>query len=128
VALKPDVEKALEEIRANFPEATLTCREDPEGGAFVTIDPLDLGAAFNQRVSWVGFHITFQYPNSDVYPHFVRGDLARVNGAALGAGLTAGTFENRPAIQVSRRSNHLNPELDTAAIKLLKVLSWLRDQ
>ena len=35
------------------------------------------------------------------------------------------TFEGRPAIQISRRSNHINPRTDTALIKLQKVLTWL---
>jgi len=36
------------------------------------------------------------------------------------------TFENRTAVQISRRSNRLDPATDTALIKLHKVLEWLR--
>ena len=38
------------------------------------------------------------------------------------------TFEGRPAMQLSRRSNRLDPETDTEAIKLHKVLTWLRSR
>jgi hypothetical protein len=62
---------------------------------------------------------------ADVYPIFVRGDLAREDGAALGEAMTSATFQGRPAIQVSRRSNHLVATVDTAAIKFQKVLEWL---
>lgn len=37
-------------------------------------------------------------------------------------------FEDRPAVQISRRSNRLNPATDTAVIKLHKVLAWLRSR
>ncbi len=121
----PSVTKALDEVRAAFPGAEVSVREEPDGGAVVLVDPVDPGELYVQRETWIGFRITFQYPYSDVYPHFVRGDLTRVDGAALGEGMSSATFEDRPAIQISRRSNHLNPATDTAVIKLHKVLRWL---
>jgi len=128
MALVDPVSDAIEEIRATFPEATVTVREDGEGGAFVIVDPVKLGQPYTHAETWAGFRITFQYPYSDVYPIFVRGDLPRSDGTQLGEALTPTTFENRSAIQVSRRSNHLNPATDTAAIKLLKVIEWLRNR
>jgi hypothetical protein len=115
---------AVEEIRSAFPDCTVELREDGEG-VIVLINPVDPGPPYVQRETWVGFRITYQYPYADVYPHFVRGDLARVDGAPLGEGLTPTSFENRPAVQISRRSNRLNPATDTAALKLTKVLYWL---
>lgn len=128
MALVDTVSDAVEDIRSTFPDATVTVREDGEGGAFVFVDPVELGQSYAQPETWAGFRITFQYPYSDVYPIFVRGDLSRSDGAQLGEALTPQTFENRSAIQVSRRSNKLNPATDTAAIKLLKVLEWLRSR
>ncbi len=126
--MTPEVAEAIEEIRSSFLEAALEAREDGEGGAVVLVDPVDPGPQYQQRVTWVGFRITFQYPYADVYPHFVRGDLTRVDGAPLGEGTSVTTFEGRPSVQLSRRSNRLNPETDTAAIKLHKVLTWLRSR
>ncbi len=126
--MTPEVAEAIEEIRSSFPEAAVDVREDGEGGAVVLVDPVDPGPQYQQRATWVGFRITFQYPYSDVYPHFVRGDLARVDGAPLGEGTSVTTFERRPSVQLSRRSNRLNPETDSAAIKLHKVLTWLRSR
>jgi hypothetical protein len=128
MALKLEVASAIDEIRLSFPDATVDVREDGEGGAFVTVSPVDLGAVYVQRETWIGFHITFQYPYSDVYPHFIRGDLTCTDRAPHGSGMTAGRFEDRAAIQLSRRSNHLDPEIDTAVIKLWKVLTWLRNR
>lgn len=85
------------------------------------------GEIYNETETWVGFRITFQYPNADVYPHYVRGDLSRRDRGNHSAGIQAGyTFEDRSALQLSRRSNRLNPAIDSAALKLLKVLEWLR--
>ena len=125
MGLTGEVVEAIAEIRASFPGSQVTFREDGQGGAFVTVDPIDPGPPYRQREAWMGFQITFQYPYSDVYPHFVRGDLARVDGVPLGEAMSATTWEGRPAIQLSRRSNHLDPNSDTAVLKLQKVLRWL---
>ena len=123
--MTPSVAEAIEEIRATFETSTLTVKEDGEGGAYVRIDPVDPGVPYIQRQTWIGFRITAQYPYADVYPLFVRPDLSRADGVALGEGLAPNSFDGQPAIQVSRRSNHLNPATDTAVIKVLRVLDWM---
>jgi len=123
--MTPEVASAVDEITAAFPDATIEVRE--EGDAVVVLlDPVDPGDTYVQRETWIGFRITFQYPYSDVYPHFVRGDLKRADGVDLGEGTSVTTFENRTAVQISRRSNRLDPATNTALIKLHKVLEWLR--
>ena len=124
--LKEEVAEAIAEIEATFHDSKVDVREEDQGGAFVVVDPVDPGAVYEQGETWIGFQITFQYPFADVYPHFVRGDLRRTDGAGLVEGMSPAQWEQRAAIQVSRRSNHLDPATDTAAIKLLKVLEWLR--
>ena len=126
--MNPSISKAIDEVRAAFPDAEISVREEPDGGAVVFVEPVDPGEQYQQRSTWIGFRITFQYPYSDVYPHFVRGDLARADSQPLGEGTSVTTFEGRSAVQISRRSNHLNPATDTAVIKLHKVLTWLRNR
>jgi hypothetical protein len=126
--MTPEVAQALQELKESFTEASVTARDDGEGGAFVVVEPVDPGQIYRQRQVWVGFRITGQYPYADVYPHFIIPDLARTDGQPLGQGLSPSTFDGRPAIQVSRRSNHLDPTTDTATIKLFKVLDWLATQ
>lgn len=125
-----EVAQAVEEIRKAFPKAKVEAHEDTDGGAHVIVDPVDPGPPYEQRETWIGFHITFQYPVSDVYPHFVRPDLSRVDKQPLTAGMSVGSFgfDGRAAVQVSRRSNRLNPATDTALTKLDKVLEWLASQ
>lgn len=122
------VAKAIEEIRRTFEGCEVEVFPDGSGGAVVVVRGIALGCPYVQDKVWIGFHITYQYPYADVYPHFTNGDLARSGGDALGSGFGGATFRDRPAIQISRRSNRLNPETDTAALKLLKVVMWMKEQ
>lgn len=124
--MTPEVAEAIEEIKAGWRGSTVTAREDGSGGAYVIVERVKPGDQYAQDETWVGFQITFQYPYSDVYPHFVRGDLSRKDGAGLGEAMSSSSFEGRSAIQLSRKSNHHNATTDTAAMKLMKVLEWLR--
>lgn len=123
--MTPAVARAIDEIRCSFPECRVEVEPDASGGAYVFVHGVPLGAPYTQDQTWFGFHITFQYPYADVYPHFVRPDLCRLDGRRLGEGTGGGSFRSRAAIQLSRRSNRLNPATDTAALKLLKVIRWL---
>lgn len=129
--LKPKVQQAIDELRHRFAESAVLHQEDGEGGAYVTVDPVDLGPRFTEatRSSWIGFRITCQYPFADVYPHFVRPDLHRADGQPHGPGVSGPTQfvgVGRAALQLSRRSNHRDPDTETAVLKLLKVLVWMR--
>lgn len=128
MAFTPAVARAIEELRAGHPGVTLETVEDGDGGARVIVERVVLGGTWREGTSWVGFRIPFTYPYADIYPHFVRGDLTRRDGGPLGEALSPTTFEGRPAIQVSRRSNRRDPSIETAHIKLLKVLAWLQDR
>lgn len=127
--LTPHVERAILEIRTALPENPVAVHEDGDGGARVIVEGMQLGGPYSQESTWIGFHITFPYPSADVYPHFVRNDLARKDQRALGEGFSPGQkFLERPAVQVSRRSNRLDPRTDTALHKLLKVMHWLENR
>lgn len=121
-----EVAAAIKEIAADYPN--LDAEPDGNGGARVIVHDLPLAPIYRQRQTWCEFHITYSYPNADVYPHFVRADLSRVGGAALGEAMSQGSSpRGKPSIQISRRSNRLNPATDTALLKLQKVLRWLND-
>ena len=124
----PAVRKAIDEIVAGFSTARVRADACGDGGAYVVVQDVQLAKIYEQSETWVGFHITYQYPFADVYPHFVRPDLRRTDGDALGMAMTSGKFRGHPAIQLSRRSNHWNPARDTALLKMQKVLRWLNNR
>jgi hypothetical protein len=126
--MTPEVTAAIKELKETFPGSAITVREDGQGGAYVIMEKILLGTPYCQPDTWVGFHLSFQYPYADVYPHFVPADLARRDGRPLGEAMSQSSFENRKAIQVSRRSKKLNPATDTAALKLLKVVDWMKSR
>jgi len=126
--LTPAVEQAVDQIREQLSGCGLAIETDNDGGAIVVITGVDLGYPYKQDKTWFGFHITFQYPSADVYPHFTHCDLARVDGKILGEGFANAVFQDKPAIQISRRSNRLNPAHDTAVLKLQKVINWMKGQ
>src|SRR5688500_16591803 len=136
--MKPEVEKGIDELRRGLPGNAVQVKEDPDGGAFVVVDGLCIGTGFEPASSWVGFHMTFPYPDADVYPHFIdsavryTGDGAAPNKypdgdlpTSMTRGATMPGFEFA-AIQVSRRSNRRDADTDTALHKLLRVLEFLR--
>ncbi len=127
------VQTALEEIRGAFRGHSLEIEPDDQGGAFVKTDALPIGEQYEPSVSWVAFRITFQYPHADVYPHYCVPALKRKDGKPLGQGFHHNQIWQTPskreaATMLSRRSNRLNPATDTAALKLAKVLDWMRNQ
>jgi hypothetical protein len=120
------VQGAVDQVRGAFPESKIEVQEDGQGGAWVVVDNVAIGETYTTPSTWIGFRVTFQYPNADVYPHFIRSDLLRKDGRPLGDGISGGhTFLGRPALQLSRRSKRLNPATDTALLKLMKVVQWL---
>jgi hypothetical protein len=124
------IAEAIEELAQTFNDSLVTSESDGQGGAWVTIDSIPLAAVYAQRTTWMAFQLTFPYPEADVYPLFVRSDLTRSDGAAHGEGFQAVTWGPRgeSATQLSRRSSRLNPAIDTAATKVLKVMKWLGEQ
>ncbi len=127
-ALTPAVDEAVRQIRAGLPDVRWKVDPDGQGGAVMLGDDLALGAPWAQPDTWIGFRIAFNYPYADIYPQFVRGDLARSDGGPIGEALNLTSFEGRPAIQISRSSPRRVPGVETALIKLLKVIAWLRNR
>jgi len=131
-----DVRQAIEELKTSFSDHEVRTLEDGDGGAYVLVEDLDLGERYAPPTSWVGFHITHPYPDADVYPHFISGDVRYLGaGPTPNSGFPEGIAPghampgfNLPAIQISRRSNRWNPDRDTAALKLARVLDWIRSR
>lgn len=125
--MTPEVKEAVEEVRRFFGE--IEVKDVSQGGALVVVKEVFLGDQYAPSKSWIGFVIGFQYPRADVYPHFVTHELKRVDGKSLGSGFSAPVvWDEKQSTQISRRSNRLDPSVDTAATKLAKVLKWINDR
>ncbi len=127
--MTPEVENAINEVKATFPEHQVDVEPESQGGAYVIVRDLLIGDHYIPPTTWVGFVIGFQYPRSDIYPHFIDGNIKRANGQNHGGGFSGPvTWQNRLALQISRKSNRHDPVIDTAATKLFKVLEWIKTQ
>jgi hypothetical protein len=126
-ALVPAVAEAVEAVRVNFAGKPVEVVPDGSGGAFVTVHDVAVGPHYNPSTTWLGFQINAAYPHSDIYPHYV-GPLARADGQGLGDAVSAATWQGRPALQLSRRSNRWNPAVDNAANKAERIIKWLADR
>ncbi|MDN4597593.1 hypothetical protein [Leifsonia virtsii] len=128
-----DVSRAIDELRASFPDSSVVAEETGDGGAWVLIDPVSIGAAFTVEQTWVRFRIPFTYPEADIYPLFIAPDLRRRDGAELRAEhgfqqVMCGPDGTIPSTQLSRTTRGLQSGWNNAAGKLLKVLRWLEQQ
>ena len=118
---------ALEAIRGAFPRHRVAVEPEEQGGAYVTVDDMEIGELYLPSRSWIGFLITFQYPDADVYPHFIDASVQRRDGNPHAEGVSGPTeWRGRASLQLSRRSNRWNPATDTALLKMTKVLEWMR--
>jgi hypothetical protein len=126
--MAPDIQRALDELRAQFPKVAFI--EQPDGGVRVTVPDVPLGPPYAQSDTWFGFTITHLHPYSDIYPLFVRADLSRLDGAVLGPSINAqNSFYGEPAVMLSRRTRFFGPGAPVdPLLKLLKVQKWLLSQ
>jgi hypothetical protein len=124
--MKTEVATGIEDLKRQFAAATLSAREDGQGGAYVVMEPITIGPRYRPAETWVGFHIPAQYPYADIYPVFIGGHVARADGVPFAVPVTPGhNFEGRPALQVSRRNGTAQTGMQKAPAKILKVLDFL---
>ena len=133
-ALKSAVEDALAGLKSAYGEDQVLVTPDGQGGAWVEVREVEVGCTYAQATTFVVFLLPFNLPGADIYPLFVKDDLARRDGAPLGDGLQRTTLSwpgqpaQRPVIQVSRRTRGGAFMSQTAAQKVEKVLEWLRNK
>jgi hypothetical protein len=130
-ALKAAVRDALASLTNGFPETRLNVTPDGQGGAWIEMLDVPLGAAYSPDTTFVAFVLPFNLPGSDIYPLFVRPDLTRVDRQPLGPAFQPTELswpaepDPRPVIQVSRRTRGAFAS-QTASQKVTKVLDWMR--
>ena len=127
--MTPEVKKAVEEIKALFSKNKVEFEVVSDGGARVIVHGIQLTDTYIPQTTWIGFIIGFQYPRADVYPHHIDHTVKRADGNQLGQGFSEKMkWQEQDCIQVSRKSNKLDPSVDTAATKLAKVIEWINSK
>jgi len=124
-----EVQRALDEIDHAFSGHRLEVIEEPQGGGWAVVHGLDIGEHFTPQTSWVGFGVHFQYPYTDVYPHYLVPELTCHDGRSCNVPFQSNQLMpgvDRPATMLSRRSTNWNPAIDTAALKLQRILDFRR--
>ena len=125
--MRTEVTTAVNELKRQFPDSTFTVSDDGQGGAYVFMEPVVLGAEYEPESTWFGFQVPAQYPYADIYPVFMGAECRRKDGVGFSAPVTLGhSFQGRAAIQISRRSGAAQNRGQKATAKLLKVLDYLR--
>ena len=124
--MKTEVSLAIEELKLQFFTSSLDVQEDGQGGAYVVMEPVNIGMKFQPSCTWLGFQLTAQYPYADIYPVFMGADIKRIDGVEFVAPVTRGhQFRGKQAIQISRRSGAAQNGSQKAVAKILKVLDFL---
>lgn len=120
------VAEAIDELRQQFGSSAVTYEEDGSGGAYATISGIDLPTPYNSP-TWMSFQIPYTYPAAEVYPVFVRADLRA--DEYKNEALRQATWRSTPATQISLKiiNNRRDAELESVALKVLKVIAWLKD-
>lgn len=130
--LKQSVASALQGIERAFPGVQVEHFPDGQGGAWVRIVGVGLSGTYVQDRTDVIFLLPFNLPGVDIYPIFVRADLARSDAGPLGQAFQVSTLawtgspSQMPVVQISRRTQG-DFAAQTAAQKVEKVLAWMRE-
>jgi hypothetical protein len=124
--MTPAVTAAIEELRAQFVDNEITTSDDGAGGAYFMIHNVMIGPKYEPQTTWLGGRIVEGYPYADIYPVFIDGNVKRVDGQPFSAPVTTGhSWQNRPAIQISRANRNVQVAPQTARSKVLKVIHFL---
>lgn len=132
--VKSAVQAALSELKRVYGDDQVLAFPDGQGGAWAELIEVELGNPYLQPSTFLVFLLPFNLPGADIYPMFVRSDLSRCDGAALGEGMQQTTLswpgepQQRPVVQISRRTKGGAFAAQTAVQKVEKVLEWLRNR
>ncbi|MFI9580396.1 hypothetical protein ACIHCQ_00745 [Streptomyces sp. NPDC052236] len=127
ITFAPAVAEAVEAVRAHFAGHPVEVVADGAGGVFVIVGEVPVGPAYTSSATWLGFQVSAAYPDADIYPHYT-GLLARADGQPHGPAIQQVQWQNRPAMQISRRSNRRDAAVDNVALKAERIRRWLADQ
>jgi hypothetical protein len=124
-SINPEVADALGEIKAHF-GPRLSYEGDGLGGAFVTIDGMNLPSSWAKASASVRFIVPYNFPATAPYPYYLPQDV--LPPKPWHQALQPIEWRGLPMIQVSLRNNNWDPARDRVLGCILQVADWLRGQ
>ncbi len=124
--LSSDVARGIQELEAAF-RGRVTHEPDGSGGAFVTVDSVELGSRWAHPAAPLTFHLAYNYPAGAIYPFYLPSDVISA-GEALPAALQPVEWRGASVIQVSLRHTNWDPVRDNAVGAVMQTQDWLTRQ
>jgi uncharacterized protein (DUF736 family) len=122
--VQPEQVGGIADLRATFPDASVSVIEQADGRVLVTLGDVDLGAGWNMARTEVAAFLEVTYPTTPPYPFYAAADLQRADGQPV-AGLTSAvTIDGSPRAQLSLRHDHVPGE--GLGARFAAVTRWLR--
>lgn len=128
--MSPELSVAVDEVRATFPELSVDTKLNDDGSVWVVVKDVYLGDQWSPDHSSVSFTISTQYPYAECYPHYLEASVKKTDGSPLGDAVHASqrTPQGDEAVMVSQVNRQFSNIPDTAAVKLVKVVDWIRSR
>lgn len=128
--MNPELLVAIDEIKSAFPESGVDYLDNGDGSIWVTVSSVYIGKQWVPSSSTISFGIGAQYPYAECYPHYLDPSLKKADGSPHGEAIHPNNQTPRgdAAVMVSRVNRQFGDVPDTAAIKLVKVVDWLRSR
>jgi hypothetical protein len=117
------VARAIGELEEDYRIEVL---QTGDGGAFVTVQDVDIGPRWNPRHVEIETLIPFNYPFAAIYPFYTQETLQRVDGSAWPNALQLVEWRGRRVVQISLRANRWDPNVDTARGAIAQVELWFK--
>lgn len=121
----PDVAEGIAELEQAFP-GRVRFEPDGSGGAYVTVEDIDLGPRFSTSAAALTFQLAYNYPAAAPYPFYLPADASPTG--AWPQALQPIEWRGFRVIQVSLRHTNWDPHRDTAVGSVVQVASWLQAQ
>lgn len=124
--ISSEVATGIAELESAFPDRV--CHEpDGSGGAYVTVDAIQLGGHWTRPSAPLTFHMAYNYPASAIYPFYLPAEVIPANGP-LPPALQPVQWRERSVIQVSLRHTNWDPRRDNAVGAAMQTQDWLQRQ
>jgi hypothetical protein len=121
--LAEPVERAIHQLETDY--ADVGWELDGEGGVYVDVGPIAIGARWTPEAISVSCQVAFNYPDSPIYPFYTTTALESTVGLWPSA-LQRVNWRGRDVVQISLRTRHWRPEHDTASTAIAMVGHWFR--